>query len=247
MICFDIETGPLPDDVLFSRVPPFEPPPHPSEFDPAIVKYGNTKDPVKREQKLAESYQAHQLAVANHELICEQARVEWESKIRGDAALSPFTGRILAIGAKRDDCETCKIIDAEKDEAAALEAFWSLYRRCRESGKSMVGCYIKTFDVPFMMWRSWILGVSVPSTVVERGRFIDSLTFVDLADLGRMLNGKFVGLDVMAKAFGLPGKVEGIDGSQFATLWASNRQSAIEYLTADLNATEGVAIRVGVV
>jgi hypothetical protein len=56
-----------------------------------------------------------------------------------------------------------------------------------------------------------------------------------------------VKLDVLAKAFGCDGKMDGVDGSQFAELWATDRKKAEEYLKADLKATAAVAERMGVI
>ncbi len=49
---FDIETGPLPREVLDSLIDPFPPFEPPGPFDPAMVKYGNTKDEAKKAEKL---------------------------------------------------------------------------------------------------------------------------------------------------------------------------------------------------
>lgn len=71
MIVFDIETGPLPLNILKSRMP---------EFDPEDVKCGNLKDAAKIADKIAAAKRSH------------------EEKYIERAALSATTGRVLAIG-----------------------------------------------------------------------------------------------------------------------------------------------------
>lgn len=80
-ICFDIETGPLPETELAAMVP---------AFDPAEVKTGNLKDRDKVAAKIAE-------AEANH-------RREFIER----AALDPLTGRVLAIGLLNWDTGECR-------------------------------------------------------------------------------------------------------------------------------------------
>ena len=58
-LVFDIETGPLPDDVLKERVPPFDEPPRPGKFDPVTVKLGNLKDEDKIKAKIEAAKKAH--------------------------------------------------------------------------------------------------------------------------------------------------------------------------------------------
>ena len=71
LIAFDIETGPASlEELSLMEVP----------FDPATVKIGNLKDQVKIEEKIEAARKNHELDFINK------------------AALSPFTGRVIAIG-----------------------------------------------------------------------------------------------------------------------------------------------------
>lgn len=60
MLCFDIETCPLSEEVVLAAAGEFIPPPHPGEFDPGSVKLGNLKDQAKIEAKIAEARAAHE-------------------------------------------------------------------------------------------------------------------------------------------------------------------------------------------
>lgn len=248
MLCWDIETGPLPEEQIAQFLPEFTPPPHPGEFDPAAVKYGNTKDEAKRAAILAEAEAKHRAAVAAYESTEAAARKSHLADFLDRAAISPVTGRVLAIGFAADS--KFAVEDGGGDEATIIAKFWQKYQACRVGQRRMVGCNIHGFDLPFLVRRSWILGVEVPATVIKDDRWWDSI-FVDLRN--RWLLGQRWGdcdskLDTMARALGC-GEKNG-DGADFARLWlgsADERKQAVEYLRNDLQMTAAVAVRLGVV
>ena len=141
-ICFDIETGPLPEAELASMVP---------AFDPAEVKTGNLKDPDKVAAKIAE-------AEANH-------RREFIER----AALDPLTGRVLAIGLLNWDTGEFRVI-AHEDEAAMLREFWETCRGEMGRLNEMIGFNSRAFDLPFLIRRSFKHRVPVPFGI-RRGRY----------------------------------------------------------------------------
>lgn len=214
MIVFDLETGPLPLEQLKATMP---------AFDEAEVKCGNLKDPEKIAAKIAE------------------AKASYEDDYVSKAALSPLTGRILACGYCSTD--TGKTVIDGGEEPTIVTAFWQRYERCRQQGRVMVGHNIEQFDVRFLMRRSWLLGLDVPGTVLDRGKWLDAKTFVDTM----VLWGGPVKLDVLARAFGVGAKTDGVDGSMFAELWAKDRAKAEEYLKNDLEITRKVAERMGLI
>ena len=131
---FDIETGPLPMAELTAMLPP---------FDPSEVKVGNLKDPEKVAEKIA------------------QAREEHRANFFNKAALDPLTGRVLAIGVLDTLTEEAEVL-AVPEEARMLEWFWA---RCKgEMGRieTMIGFNSNLFDLPFLIRRSWRLGVQIP-------------------------------------------------------------------------------------
>ena len=135
MIIFDIESGPFLEDELRAKFDAeFKLPSPPGEFDPSAVKYGQTKDPEKRAAKLAEVKAAHEASVRDFAVNAEKAKAEaWQSFV-DKAALSPITGRVLAIGMQ--SAESGKVgIDDNPDELELIEKFWSKYRKCRESNR----------------------------------------------------------------------------------------------------------------
>jgi DNA polymerase elongation subunit (family B) len=236
-IYFDIETGPLPENELAALLPP---------FDPAEVKTGNLKDPEKIAAKLAE-------AEANH-------RREFIDR----AALDPLTGRVVAIGLLIASPHPSPFPSAERekeagsesqphhefkiighdDEAATLKEFWQVCQGDMGRINEMIGFNSNQFDLPFLIRRSWKHRVPVPHGI-RRGRYW-SEQMIDLRDLWQLGDRQARGsLDAVAKHLGV-GSKNG-DGKDFAKLWETDREKAIEYLRNDLQLTARVAEALGVV
>jgi hypothetical protein len=243
MIVFDIETGPLPEETIKANSKPFESQlgRHPGKFDPATVKTGNMKDQAKIDAKIEDARQKHTQAVADYESKAASEESDYWSDVISKAALSPLTGKVLAIGYTSTDTGKT-VLDIDDDEAAMLTRFWSHYQKCIKENRKLVGHNSTKFDIRFIIRRSWILEVDVPQAIFQRGRYLDSLTLVDTMELW----GEPVKLDVLAKVFGVGGKPDGVDGSMFAQLLISNREQAEQYLRNDLLITRAVAERMGV-
>lgn len=200
---FDIETGPLPDAELFATIPP---------FDPSEVKTGNIKDPEKIAAKIKE---------------CE---VNYWNDIRDQAALSPVTGKVLAVGVETQK-QSSLLAYAEPE---TLTLFWSLFK---DSDNHFIGFNIFNFDLPFLIKRSWKLGVTVPNGV-RKGRYWSD-RFIDLRDLWQLGDRQAKGsLDVICRHFGIEGKNG--SGKDFARMFELNREKALEYLANDLRMTRNV-------
>lgn len=256
MLIFDIETGPLDLETIKKFAPAFQPPPHPGEFDPAAVKLGNLKDEARIKAKIDEARAAHQAAVAGYDVQVRHAEAEHVASALDRAPLSPVTGQVLAIGCWSATTKNTVVIGEQNGmtEEEILAKFWGLYRSMREQKRPMVGVNIFGFDLPFLVRRSWILGVEIPPTVRD-GRYWDRL-FVDLRDewlLGQRWGDCESSLDHMARALGVGAKSDaaGCDGATFHKLWlsgdAAQRATARNYLINDLEMTRRVAERLGVV
>lgn len=277
MIVFDIETGPLPWGELQKMVPPFDEVaavPDPGQFDESDVKLGNLKDEEKIKAKVAEARAEHGRLIASVAVRRAQARNAHVEKIKEGAALSATTGRVLAIGMRMPEYGTLqppmeqpgdyilalatKIDDIgavpsdrvilRLSEESLLKVFWACWQD--SAPHSFVGHNICGFDLPFLINRSWILGVSVPEGVVQfRGKWPNwHYRFVDTMDrwcMGRQ--GK--GLGEVSLACGGPGKPEGDTGASFAGNYEAGgerREQALRYLLNDLAMTQAVADRVGI-
>ena len=191
-------------------------------FDESTVKLGQLKDPIKVTAKI------------------EEARAKYVER----AALSPLTGQVLAIGyLPPGEAESIVV----ENENVLLADFWWRFLSHRRHGNIIVGHNILGFDLPFLVRRSWLLGIDVPADAFD-GRYFNRI-FVDTMDRWGCgtRGGDFVKLDVLAKAFGVGGKPDGITGGMFAELLANDRKAAEEYLHNDLEMTAKVAERMGLV
>lgn len=256
-IVFDIETGPLSDAELDRVRPPLDSPSLPSppgEFDESEVKLGRLKDEEKIREKVEASRQQHEHNVRNYAATCDRIRAKHVEQFRDMAALSPVTGRVLAIG-------YALILPGEReyfinsgDEVDILSAFWNRFAGCESGGA--IGFNITNFDVPFLVRRSWVNDVRVPQDVFNHtGRYL-SHKFVDLMCVWKCasqfgdpkhVNSK---LDTVAKFFGLEGKTPGVTGADFHRLWngsEDDRRRAGQYLVNDVKMTESIAARMCVI
>lgn len=253
-IVFDIETGPLPDDELFARVGKFDPAsiqPFPA-FDESSVKYGNLKE-EKRAEKLKACIDQHALDKIAHDAKNATAEADYIAGVKSKAALDAKTGRVLAIGYYFTEDQSTDIeyigyapgnIPPARDEAAVIRDFWGYVEAAPEHCR-IVGHNIAGFDLPFLIQRSWILGIEVPRGVIE-GRFF-AKKFADTMQVwacGKVGNGSMAKLDDLAKVFGVGSKTG--NGAMFAELFEKDRAAAIEYLKNDVAITYAVAKRMGV-
>lgn len=168
--------------------------------------------------------------------IAEQ-RMEWFKR----AALSPMTGKIVAIGYKTPNAPNGLVLHVA-DEAELLTSFWYEYQ---VEQSQMIGHNILGFDIPFIIRRSWANKISVPATV-QNGRYLNERRFIDTMTAFQCGNRteKFHSLDTIAKFMGFAGKTEAI-GAQFAEILATDPKRALAYLAADLQAVENIAARMG--
>lgn len=254
MLIFDIETKPKPDDEL-RRI--FGDPDagiaDPGQFDPSSVKCGNLKDAAKIKEKIDAAAAEHAALADSYPQRLADAKAAAFAEFKSRAALSATTGQILVVGYYNPITDAFAASDGtNKDgdvpEVRILTSFWSKFETCKQQKRPMIGLNIHDFDLPFIMRRSWVLGVPVPHGVLMQGRFWCD-TFVDLRKVwlcGQATNGTKSSFDELAAAFGTDGKPEGIGGGDFARLWEEDRERAIAYLENDLRQPAKWAAAMGV-
>lgn len=167
----------------------------------------------------------------------EEQREAWREK----AALCATTGRVLAIGMA--DEGGIRILSDEEDEAGMLREFWSLARP--DGGwRYLIGFNSNRFDIPFIVRRSYKLGVPVPKGVTN-GRYLNP-RFIDIMDAWKVGDYQAsISLDRLAKHLGC-GSKNG-NGADFARLLVEDREAAMAYLENDIRMTLAVARKVGLV
>lgn len=191
-------------------------------MEPEFSAPSNFKDPDKIAEKI------------------EAQRAAWRDK----AALCATTGRVLAIGTMLDDEVELLVIDPEEgfSEADLLEAFW---QRAAPDGiwRHLIGFNSNRFDIPFLIRRSYKLGVDVPYGALN-GRYLNS-RFIDLMESWKLGDYQAsISLDRLAKHLGVGAKNG--DGARFAELLEQDRAAALDYLRNDIQMTAAVARKLGV-
>ena len=262
-IWFDLESAGQGE----ARVRAVTKPPKPAaawpEFDPASVKCGNCggQDSEKGKKKIADAKMKHEedgQKAADDAAAAEKAY--WADKI-ADAALHAECGRVVVIGCLSADQGKLLIIGEQNpDEATILKDFWAVYIKMKATRRKMIGVNILSFDLPFLITRSWVLDVPVPGTVCERkGRYVNfDPLFVDLREMwlmGRKWGDCESSLDHMVKTLGLGSKTDGeagkCSGATFAAMWESGdpeqRAAARAYLVNDLQLPKLISARMGIV
>jgi hypothetical protein len=258
---FDTETGPRPLEEIecFYEAPVYQKPEALPPWDESMVKWGNAKREELRKQKREEQFAAYEAKLANEVTEQENHKAEWTAKAAAHksawlekAALSPVTGRVLLIGVLVGGKPW--FIDGP-DEAKNLEAFWQFVDERLSSKSPLIGHNSNFFDLPFLVRRSWYLGVSVPREV-RQGRYWNPL-FRDTMEQWNCGARDYVKLNVLGQFFGVGQKTEGIEGKDFSKLWfgqmpaeqwgspAEQRAKAMEYNGQDLLLTAAVAAKMG--
>lgn len=239
-VVFDIETRPQPIEKLKKILPGWDASSikDPGEFDPKAVKIGNLKDQAKIDEKIEAARAEHEAEKIG--LVTRRVAAEflyWQEAFN-KAALSATTGEVVAIGIQSENGPYLQLVDKDRPEEVVLNKFWKVYQSLRMEGRKICGFNSREFDIPFVAQRSAILGVDIPPTLIQNGRYLDSI-FVDLRDawgFGSRPNGS---LDLICRACGIGGKPEGVDGSMFWQLYddLKTRDQAIAYLENDLKLT----------
>lgn len=227
-VVFDIETeGNADIDFIRSINPPYPP------FSPEGVKCGNCKTGAEKADKIEAARLAHE----------EQEKAHWQEKL-DKAALSAETGRVITIGylpvGACDD--EAYLDDAGFDEQKLLKRFWTGYAKVVRNRGHIVGWNSNGFDIPYIIKRSWIIGVPVPPSVF-RGRWISD-TFLDLMLIWSVHEfRKFAKLDACARILGIGNKTDQeCTGAEFAEWYRDpqRHEQAKEYGLLDLVLTRKI-------
>ena len=257
-VVFDCETGPAESGVLTdmfefdeSKVKGVEPVGQP--FDASCVKTGNMKDEAKIKQKIEQKRTEHEKAVAEATARLAEAREQAWLAFVERAPLSPLTGRVLAIGylsSGKTDLDWASQSDNGQGEEALLRRWWGRFNYHRERQQQMIGHNIYGFDLPFLVRRSWLLGIAIPPEAFNfsGGRWSWNRLFVDtMAAWACGVYGERAKLDRLAQYFDTQRKFG--NGANFARLfWGTpeERTQAFDYLGNDLEVTRQVAAKMGV-
>ena len=148
------------------------------------------------------------------------------------AALDPDVGQIIAVALRRFPSEATNAVlvgDADvPDEAALLRVIWREIAAC---GGRVAGYNIIGFDLPYILRRSFALGVQAPLALRVAKYQTEPIT--DL--MGVLYNwGPAKGLKDVAKLYGIANPLPALDGSQVADM---DRETLRAYAMNDVDMT----------
>lgn len=229
-LAFDIETCPLPDELLEKQIPPYEE----GEYSGPPSNYKKEEAKQKHYEDWLDGREAREAA--------------YYDKARTRACLYSHTGRVLAVG--YCDGKTTETVYADnlEDERALLLDFAQRCRRALTSRRGMdsrdysiVGYNIDSFDVRMLWQRANMNGIHLNAEIGRtfvRGRYVGP-QFIDLwrYHQGPEYNPNIpcFKLDFFASLYGLEGKAtdEGVSGANFWKVAAEDRARADRYLKRD--------------
>jgi len=167
--------------------------------------------------------------------VITEKKTDWLEK----AALCATSGKVLAVGTRQDGTNT---LFATGDESLDLKAWWACVEQSAREGSILVGFNVARFDIPFLIRRSWVLGVNVPVGVFN-GRYLNHHVFLDLYEEWQCGDrDETISLKRLSEFLGVGTKDK--DGAvAFAQKWVTDRKAAIAYLENDLVLTEAVATK----
>lgn len=192
---------------------------------------------------LVKTVQGHEAA---HEAGLARARDLLLAKITDKAALSPETGRVLAMTFFNPSWVQPEMLLGRHDERECIKSGLALIENALLSGQLVLGFHIALFDLPFLFNRCAYLGIRIPQTLGywQGDRWYWSRLFVDLLNVWRWgRHGEFISLDRLARAAGITGKER--TGRDFAALLEADPEAARAYCFTEMRQMVEIAERYG--
>lgn len=165
----------------------------------------------------------------------------------GKLALKPTTGEVLAIGYGLCDPQNWNqiavISQNDMPEEKLLKQFWDFFESgVHAQNHDLFGFNCHKFDLPFLIGRSRIRNVKIPSTVLN-GRYWHP----HLKDLATSwvchVYGEFIKLEELSLAMGFGPKPEEEGGKNFYLLFRDDPGRAMHYARWDILTTARIANR----
>jgi len=163
------------------------------------------------------------------------------------AALYPWTAQIIALGYISDSGKEHVLLCRDTDEEAAnIARFWkdAYFQDDDRFIRPLIGFNSRQYDLPVLLARSILLGVSAPAINLDRYRtphtdLMERLTWYGVVPARS--------LKWYAKRFGLP-VVDTVGGKDIAALYAAGEWDAITaHCLSDIRLTQQLAERLGVI
>jgi len=250
-VFWDIETAPLARAELkyFLDDRKVKYPKKPGEFDPTKVAYGNRTKPESRAAHLAEARKKHVLKQRNYQSDCAEALEAAHEDLYNKAALNGVTNSVLAIGygILMADGSIQVYLDHDDKEAALTRRMWYMVDSVAMTRGNFFTFNGNGFDLPIMTQKAWKYNTPHRYLLTKYNKMEDiSVDAKVRFQCGNYQQGS--SLANVAKFLGVAGKLEGVTGDMFHTMYnnAATRSRALEYLWHDIDCLYRVCSKIGV-
>jgi predicted PolB exonuclease-like 3'-5' exonuclease len=171
---------------------------------------------------------------------------EAESLVR---SISPFLGQVLAIGMRLYNDASGEAKDkviSEPDEEATLHAFIETINHPASQDLRYVHFNGLNFDVPFIIIRAAIHGISIRNSRFMNLRRFNYDPHVDLMQFLSRWGREGVSLETACHAFGIPSPKEGeVKGNTVAEAFLRGDLEAVnDYVMRDVDATHQLFLKI---
>ncbi len=176
----------------------------------------------------------------------ELEQSEAESLVR---SVSPFFGRVLAIGMRLYDDKAGENKDkviSEALEEATLQTFFETINHSASQDLRYVHYNGLGFDVPFLIIRAAVHGIAIRSHRFLNQRRFNYDPHVDVMQFLSRWGREGVSLDVACHSFGIPSPKEGeVKGETVAAAFEQGDLEAVrDYVMRDVEATYQLFLRI---
>ena len=151
----------------------------------------------------------------------------------------------IGYGLKLGGTDVRLFLDIEpEDEHGLLLRLWKFVELVRKRGHKLVSFNGHSFDLSFCRRRSWAYEDINPPDLVTKYRSYEDFC-IDTYEVYKKGGGyrDSIKLRNLAKMMGVTGKLEGVTGDMFHSLYRSDPDLAIKYLTLDVLSLAAVAER----
>lgn len=159
----------------------------------------------------------------------EQAKIQGESEWR-KTSFDGAKGEICVISSVIEDDEIFSFSQLNQSEAQLLKEFWEWLSHSVGSHEWRFVAHYAKFDIPFIWHRSVINNVKPSVYFNPHSRHGRDIYCTMEAWCGY---GNKISLDNLAKALGVKGKTDGMDGSKVYDTWITKPEDVVGYCVQD--------------
>lgn len=164
------------------------------------------------------------------------------------AVTHPAKSRTLVIAMVLSNSGQVLLID-HREESVLLTEWWSKVQSLCIGRTPIFSLNCTTFDLPYLVWRSWSLGVDVPGSVISwmGHKCIWSPLFVDMSVAASLGTDKLHDLSDVAVVLGMGQPDDVHTRETFAALWKRDQARAIKWLVNNARQPLEWASRMGMI